>query len=261
MDVNRINLRRQRDLEQQGLASRRELELAELAVRRNEAEVAALTAEVQAAQQKVAARSALLEQVRASAEADIHSAQASLRDAEGAAATTRAQLARADIGLSRQAAQTVVAPIDGTMLRILVRQGTEQVSQGETLALIVPDTDDRSVEIYVDGNDATLVKPNDPVRLQFEGWPAVQFMGWPSVAVGTFGGRVVFVDAADDGQGNFRVLVKPDNKDEPWPEPKYLRQGVRAKAWFMLRQVTVGFEIWRHVNGFPPSTTPPVEKK
>ena len=72
------------------------LELSELAVRRNEAEVAALTAEVQAAQQKVAARSALLQQVRASAEADIHSAQASLRDAEGAAAATRAQLARAE---------------------------------------------------------------------------------------------------------------------------------------------------------------------
>ena len=35
----------------------------------------------------------------------------------------------------------------------------------------------------------------------------MQFAGWPSVAVGTFGGRVAFVDPADDGGGDFRVLV------------------------------------------------------
>jgi hypothetical protein len=109
------------------------------------------------------------------------------------------------------------------------------------------------VEIWVDGNDMPLISPGRPVRLQFEGWPAVQFVGWPSVAVGTFGGIVRLVDATDDGSGKFRVLVEPDPKDDPWPSGAYLRQGVRANGWVLLNQVPLGFELWRQFNGFPPA--------
>jgi membrane fusion protein, adhesin transport system len=105
----------------------------------------------------------------------------------------------------------------------------------------------------VHGNDAALISPGRHVRLQFEGWPAVQFAGWPSVAVGTFGGRVGFVDATDDGKGRFRVVVVPDPEDEDWPSAQYLRQGVRAKGWVLLEQVRLGFELWRQFNGFPPA--------
>jgi hypothetical protein len=90
------------------------------------------------------------------------------------------------------------------------------------------------------------------VRLQFEGWPAVQFVGWPSVAVGTFGGEVIAVDAADDGRGRFSIIVAPDVQDERWPGARFLRQGVRAKAWVLLRQVPLWLELWRQLNGFPP---------
>jgi hypothetical protein len=67
------------------------------------------------------------------------------------------------------------------------------------------------------------------------------------------------VDAADDGQGNFRVVVVPgmDATDEPWPAPLYLRQGTRANGWVLLREVSVGFEIWRQMNGFPPALEKP----
>jgi hypothetical protein len=90
------------------------------------------------------------------------------------------------------------------------------------------------------------------VRLQFEGWPAVQLAGWPSIAVGTFGGQIVSVDATDDGKGKFRVLVRPDPSDQPWPEDRYLRQGVRANGWVQLDRVPLWFEVWRRINGFPP---------
>jgi hypothetical protein len=94
--------------------------------------------------------------------------------------------------------------------------------------------------------------PGSLVRLQFEGWPAIQFMGWPSVAVGTFGGEVIAVDATDDGQGRFRIVVAPDAEDAAWPGTRWLRQGVRTKAWVLLRQVPLWSEIWRQLNGFPP---------
>jgi adhesin transport system membrane fusion protein len=257
LETNQLNLRRQRELFDDGLASQREFELAELAVRQSTAKVASARAKLQAARDKLAQSRASLSRVVASTDAEIENAEASLNSAETDVATTNAALARLDVDISRQQAQTVKAPIDGTILRIVGRLGGEQVSRGEVLAILVPETEDRAVELYVDGNDAALVKPGSPVRIQFEGWPAVQFSGWPSVAVGTFGGKVAFVDPADDGRGDFRIVVVPDPEDGPWPAPSYLRQGVLAKGWVLLNQVSLGFEIWRQFNGFPPTTSPP----
>jgi hypothetical protein len=95
------------------------------------------------------------------------------------------------------------------------------------------------------------------------GWPAVQFVGWPSVAVGTFGGEVMSIDAVDDGAGRFRIVIRPDPEDAPWPGTQYLRQGVRVKAWVLLRTVPLWQEVWRQLNGFPPVVAPkePAAKK
>ncbi len=167
-------------------------------------------------------------------------------------ANAAAELARVEIKLSRQLTQLVVSPIDGTILKVVAGQGGQLVKQGDLLAVLIPDTDFRAVEIWVDGNDMPLLSKGREARIQFEGWPALQFSGWPSVAVGTFGGEVGFIDASDDGQGKFRIMIF-QKENEPWPEPKYLRQGVRAKGWVLLDEVSVGYELWRIFNGFPPS--------
>lgn len=257
LETNDLNLRRQQELLDDGLASQREFELADLAARQSRAKVASARAKRRAAQNKLSQSRAALRRVVASTDAEIENAQAGLRSAETDVASSDAVLARLGVGISRQRAQTITAPTDGTILRIVGRLGGEQVKQGEVLAVLVPKTEDRAVELYVDGNDAALVKKGSPVRLQFEGWPAVQFSGWPSVAVGTFGGRVAFVDAADNGRGDFRIVVIPDSDDGPWPAASYLRQGVLAKGWVLLDRVSLGFEIWRQFNGFPPTTSPP----
>lgn len=38
----------------------------------------------------------------------------------------------------------------------------------------------------------------------------------------------------------------------PWPSDEFLRQGARANGWVLLREVPLGFEIWRRLNGFAP---------
>jgi hypothetical protein len=83
----------------------------------------------------------------------------------------------------------------------------------------------------------------------------VQFAGWPSVAVGTFGGEVATIDSTDDGTGKFRILVVPPSDGE-WPADRYLRQGVRANGWVMLNRVSLGYELWRQLNGFPLTVAP-----
>lgn len=166
-------------------------------------------------------------------------------------AEASAELARMDIRLARQFSQSVKAPIDGTVLRVLAGEGGQIVKAGQSIATIVPDTESRAVEIWINGNDMPLVREGARVRLQFEGWPALQFSGWPDAAVGTFGGKVSFIDAADNGRGQFRAIVVPVGTE--WPSTKYLRQGVRAMAWVLLNEVNLGYELWRRFNGFPPN--------
>ena len=163
-----------------------------------------------------------------------------------------AELARIETRLARQASQSIVAPRDGIMQRIYAPQGGVMVKAGQVLALIVPATASRAVELTVSGNDAPLLSVGRRVRLQFEGWPAVQFSGWPSVAVGTFGGVVGVLDPGAQEDGTIRIIVFPE-EGERWPDGMYLRQGVRVIGWVLLDTVKVGWELWRQFNGFPPS--------
>lgn len=168
----------------------------------------------------------------------------------------KAELARIDLRLSRQHSQRVDAPIDGTILRRTSGQESVLVKAGQIIAELVPDTNSRAVEMWVDGNDVPLINVGDVARLQFEGWPGIQFSGWPSVAIGTFGGVVAVIDAADNGQGQFRLLIVPGKNNE-WPLPRYLRQGARAHGWVLLGRVSLWYELWRRFNGFPPSQSQP----
>lgn len=163
-----------------------------------------------------------------------------------------AELARIETRLARQASQSITAPRDGIVQRIFAPQGGVVVKTGQVVALLVPETANRSVELTVSGNDAPLLSVGRKVRLQFEGWPAVQFAGWPSVAVGTFGGTIGVIDPGAGPDGTVRIIVFPD-EGEMWPDARYLRQGVRVIGWILLDEVRLGWELWRQFNGFPPS--------
>jgi len=181
-----------------------------------------------------------------------------------------------DIQISQTQMQRVTAPRDGIVFRVQATEGT-YLRTGSPLCTVIPETDNRMVELLLDGNDMPLVqaremdaqgnmtRPGSPVRLQFEGWPAIQFIGWPSAAIGTFGGEVLLVDPTGNGKGKFRILVaeKPDviqhsageSRIISWPGSRWLRQGVRANGWVLLQRVPLWFEVWRQLNGFPPALT------
>lgn len=246
-----LNRKRQQALFDKGLTSRRALELAELDALRTTTDQSRAAAALQAANNE---RSALLsdrEKASSDGYAALEDARATRASATAEIASARAELARIEVRLARQHAQRVTAPRDGVVLRLLAAQGTEYTKAGDPLLILVPETDSRAVELWIDGRDVPLVSEGRHVRLQFEGWPAVQFVGWPSVAVGTFGGVVALVDATDDGKGKFRVVVVPQGDE--WPSGRFLRQGTRANGWILLNRVRLGFELWRLLNGFPPA--------
>lgn len=167
-------------------------------------------------------------------------------------AKVKGELLAIETQIARQSAQEVRAPRDGYIQRRRAGTGSQLVKVGDPLAILVPETSSRSAEVFISGLDAPFVKPGQKVRIQFEGWPAIQSFGWPSLAKGTFGGIVNFIDRQLDVEGFSRALVTPDPDDEPWPESDILRQGGRVYAWVLLNQVSLGFELWRNFNGFPP---------
>ena len=261
MKVSELNYVRQTGLFEQGLSSKRQAELAEQDLIKARTDVERAKSKLIETQSEQAAL--LSDQMKAMADvgASINDAHASRAAALSDEASASTELTRAQGRLARQMNQQITAPRDGVVLSVIARQGGELLKAGEPLLTFVPDTDARAVELLVAGNDAPLIAEGRHVRMQFEGWPAVQFTGWPSVAVGTFGGRVAWVDAADNGSGKFRIVVVPDG-DDPWPTGTYLRQGTRTNGWVLLRRVRLGFELWRLINGFPPAVAdnPPAIK-
>lgn len=248
-----MNTERQQTLQGQGLASQRQLELAELESARGQTEVARAQATLLAAQSELESFRAERLKVNNDATATVNDAVASRQMAEGEVANASAELARIEGRLARQSAQVITSPKDGVVLRVIANGHTgEIVKAGDLLATLVPDTTDRAAEIWVSGNDLPLVQNDRLARIQFEGWPALQFSGWPSIAVGTFPAKVLWVDAADNGMGKFRVVLGPPEPNA-WPSAVYLRQGARAHGWVLLGQVRLGYELWRQFNAFPPS--------
>jgi multidrug resistance efflux pump len=247
----KTNYERQKGLFEKGIKSEKEVESLKKNWEVAKADLLAAEREVAAATSEREAKRKELEQKRREAQTKVDYAKAMRQDALGQAATVRKEMRAVEIKLGELERLVIEAPRDGIIYRLPVYERGQVLKEGDPLFTIVPDITEQSVELYISGNDTPLIRMDDEVRLQFEGWPAIQFAGWPSVAVGTFGGRVAAIDATDNGTGSFRVLVKPGREND-WPAERYLRQGVRANGWVMLNQVPLGYEIWRQMNGFPP---------
>jgi len=270
------DFKRQEKLFKEDIVSELKFQDAERKLKEVQAKVAKTKAYVESARNEVAGKESERQAKEQKAQVDIEYATAQLQKSGAEVAKAQSEIAKAQsqlnkaqkdllqtqAKLARQLNQVVLAPFDGFVTQITPNQGSQILKEGDAICVIVPDTADRAVQLWLDGNDAPLVEPGRHVRLQFEGWPAVQFAGWPSVAVGTFGGEVVSVDAADDGKGRFRILVRPDASDRDWPRDRFLRQGVRSNGWVLLNQVPLWYEVWRNMNGFPPvvSTEEPKQK-
>lgn len=256
----RLNFERKKTLAEQGLSSTRDVELGESKAVKAQADVDKARAYLEEKKSKVLSERAAREGKASEMDAKLAELRAKLASQREKLSKLEQSLSKAEVDVSRQEQNEVHAPRSGTILEIWAREGAEYVKEGDALALLVPDTESRAVEFTVSGNDAPLIWPGRKVRLQFEGWPAVQFSGWPAVAVGTFGGEVAFVDARADEKGMFRILVVPDHEDSDWPPHQILRQGARANGWVMLNEVTLGYELWRQLNGFPPALPEDVVK-
>ncbi len=182
------------------------------------------------------------------ANSDLQATLSEINETEASIAKLRNEYSNVSI---RKEQYTLIAPQRGYVVRALKAGIGETIKEGEAIATVMPYEPDLAVEMYIRAMDVPLIAKDRQVRIQFDGWPALQFSGWPAVSVGTFGGLVQVVDRVNNGNGMFRILVKPDPEDDTWPHQ--LRMGSGIKGWVMLNNVPVWYEIWRQLNGFPPS--------
>ncbi|HMP78318.1 MAG TPA: HlyD family efflux transporter periplasmic adaptor subunit [Pirellulaceae bacterium] len=256
----RLNYERQLNLARDGAAAEKEVEKMKRDWDVAKSELESILLEVEAAQYEVEAKRLELDQKRSEMNTKVDNARAYQQGAISEQATVNKEIRELEIKMSELQQLVIRAPRDGTIYRLPVFERGQTVREGEPLFTIVPETKELAVELWVNGLDIPLVQVGDHVRLQFEGWPAIPPGGWPAVALGTFGGQVVAIDDSDDGTGRFRIQVRPALDDDPWPE-QHLRQGVRANGWVMLREVPLGYELWRQLNGFPPTRAVPPDEK
>lgn len=254
--TSQLNLARHSQLQNKGLSSNRTLELAQLETAQRDAEVIRAEATLQSAISEVVALEADFGKLSADTNSSIEKARADLNKAMEDQNYVQADLLKLQSRLAKQQNLIVTAPRDGTILRLLANPYAELKKAGQAIAIIIPHTVERAVELWIDGNDLPFIVVGTRVRLQFEGYPSIQFGGWPEFSIGSFAGNVKLIDSADDGKGNFRILVSPDPDDVPWPEERFLRQGVRTNGWVLLGRVTLGYELWRIFNNFPPLILP-----
>lgn len=182
------------------------------------------------------------------AESDLNATLAGLYDSEASLSKLRNEYANMQI---RNQQYQVIAPQSGYIVKAMQAGIGETIKEGEAVVTIMPQNPDVAVEMYVKAMDVPLIAKGRKVRIEFDGWPALQFSGWPSVSVGTFGGTVQVIDYVNSKGGEFRILVTPNPEEDPWPEQ--LRLGSGTKGWVMLDNVPIWYEIWRQLNGFPPS--------
>lgn len=185
------------------------------------------------------------------AESDRNQTEAEIFETEAEIAKLRNEYANMQI---RNQQYQIIAPQDGIIVKAMKAGIGETIKEGDAVCMIMPVaevTNDIAAEMYIRAMDVPLVSKGRKVRIIFDGWPALQFSGWPSVSVGTFGGVVRVIDMVNTKPGEFRLLIVPDSTDIPWP--KQLRVGSGIKGWVMLDDVPIWYEIWRQLNGFPPS--------
>lgn len=272
LDLQNLEIAKQRfkdrkDLYEKGLRSMRDFEQAKLSLQEAETKVERTKADLAGSRNAELQAEANVKNKMAEGDSKILKSLADESKSIETMSSISNSIAksRSDLNaiIQRRNAGVVIAPVDCRIVRLYSYGTGEIIKQGEVLAIIAPITSSLAVELFVTGNDAPLIHTGTPVRIQFDGFPALQVPGWPQASIGTYGGIVQVIDEVDDdkARGMFRVIVKPDTSlhNSPWPNQRYLRAGALVSSWMQLGQVSIGYELWRQFNGFPASPQKPAD--
>ena len=246
--------RRMDKLYQDGLKSLTDLESRRLTMQKAQAEVISYENKLLTSRNELINAEVELMSIQAQyrddiskAESEKFTAMSNMYDAEAVVTKLQNQYMNYSV---RIGLYYILAPQTGYVTKAIQSGLGETIKEGEPIVSIMPSMFDLAIEVYVKPIDLPLVEMGQPVRIQFDGWPAIVFSGWPNTSYGTYGGKVFAIDNFISPNGMYRVLVSPDPDDVPWPTA--LRVGSGSNSMMLLKDVSIGYELWRKINGFPP---------
>lgn len=253
-DIAEKQLERTEELYEKGLKSLTDLETKKLKLQETQAKVTVqqnklLTQknELQNLQIQLSAVKSEYADKLAKSQSDKFSALSNQLDATATTSKLQNQLSNYS---ERQKLYYITAPQAGYITKTIKKGLGEIIKEGTDIVTIMPTIYDLAVEMYVKPQDLPLLEKGKSVRLQFDGWPAMVFSGWPNSSFGTFSGEVFAIDQFISDNNKYRLIVSPDNTEKSWPD--LLRVGSGARAFILLNDVPLWYELWRQLNGFPP---------
>lgn len=190
----------------------------------------------------------------AKAESDKYTALSNMYDAEAVVTKLQNQYMNYSV---RTGMYYITAPQDGYVTKAIQVGLGETIKEGTPIVSIMPSDYQLAVAMYIEPIDLPLISIGAPVRIQFDGWPAIVFSGWPNTSYGTYGGKVFAIDNFISDNGKYRMLVSPDPEDHAWPDA--LRVGAGSNNMLLLKDVPIWYELWRQINGFPPDYYKPMK--
>ena len=190
--------------------------------------------------------------------------------AESEIASARGEVASTDVDVSKNTNQLanyiirgsqrwLIAPQNGQVIKAKRAGINEIVKDGDMIVEIVPNEINYAAELYVNPMDLVLLQKEQKVRLVFDGFPAIVFSGWPSSSYGTFEGKIIAVETNRAENGKFRILIVPEGNEKKWPST--LKIGTGANGFALLNNVSIWYELWRQINGFPPDFYQPTNNQ
>jgi membrane fusion protein, adhesin transport system len=254
LDIADQQYERMEQLFEQGLKSRKDLEDRRLKQQETQAKIIKAETDLLSSKNKLLAEMAELASLEAQYQEKIAKARSDQAEARSGGLSATADAAKLQNQVAnytlRQSMYWVTAPQSGYITRTIKAGLGETVKSGDQLLTIMPSDFELAAELYVEPLDLPLLKLGQPVRLLFDGWPAIVFSGWPNAQYGSFGGRIIAIDNVTSDNGKYRILVGPDPDLYDWPDA--LRIGAGSHGMALLGDVPLGYELWRRINGFPP---------
>lgn len=183
----------------------------------------------------------------AKAQSDKFSTLSAQFEAEGSVNKLKVQYASYD---ERNKLYYVIAPQSGYITKTMKSGIGEIIKESDKIVTIVPYNRELAVELYVRPMDLPLMDIGQEVRLVFDGWQAFIISGWADFSIGTYSGEVVAIDNIPNDNSLYRILIKSNQPELPFPE--LLRVGAGVQGIALLEDVPVWYELWRQLNGFPP---------
>ena len=255
LDIAEKQLKRQRELYDEGLKSLTDLEARTSKFQEALAKKISVESKLLSSRNKLLNAKIELNSIYNEYTDKLQKARSSLFETQSMLQNAEAEVVKMENQLTnyqmRFGMYYITAPQNGYITRAVSTGIGENIKAGESLVSIMPAEIDYAVEMYIMPRDLPLFNVGNEVRLIFDGWPSIVFSGWPIVTYGTFGGEVVAIDRFISPNGKYRILIAQDPEEPEWPEA--LRVGGGASGLALLDIVPVWYEIWRQINGFPPN--------